>query len=313
MMLNDVPKTTAKPFSGTFRLTGRVVDFDQHGTPYLKIRLSNCDTDHIGGFDIEHTHFPEEIGYLDQVVVSGDICPPNPINLDVKINNIRRASLKEAVSQPVLNSLPQVYCSAPESLEKLIQSVRSLNSHHLQEFVRRVIERKDRMEAFLNAPASRSHHHAYPGGLLDHSLDVAKNVVAMAQINEPEMPRTLKEVGFVAGLFHDIGKTYTYDSKGKPNAAWSLCSHDALTLEACAFGLAYLDRHLPELAVTLRHIWTSASPGARYGHQPATTLARYVRDADGQSSMSHRQAAIFQFSGSGLIKKGKDIFWSPAV
>lgn len=313
MMLNNPQTTFSKPFSGTFRLTGRVVDFDQHGTPYLKIRLSNCNTDHIGGFDVESTHFPEEIGYLDQVVVSGYFCPPNPISLDVKINNIRRASFEEAVSQPVLNSLPKVYCPTQKSFEKMVQSVRSLRSQHLQEFVRRVIERKDRMEAFLNAPASRAHHHAYPGGLLEHSLDVAKNVVAMAQINEPEMPRTLKELGFVAGLFHDIGKTYTYDSKGKPNSAWHLCSHDALTLEACAFGLAYLDRHAPELAVTLRHIWTSASPGARYGHQPATTLARYVRDADGQSAMSDRQSSIFQISGSGLIKKGKGVFWSPAV
>lgn len=305
MILNNVPKKKSEHFSGIFRLTGRLVDFDQHGTPYLKIRLSNCDTDYIGGLDIDCTHFPEEIGYLDQVMVSGQSCPPNPISLCVKINHIRRASSEEAFSQPVLNSLPKVYCPSPVSLKKLVRSVRSLRSQHLQEFVRRVIERKDRIESFLNAPASSSHHHAYPGGLLEHSLDVAINVVTMAQINEPTMPRTLQEVGFVAGLFHHIGKTYTYDSKGNPKNSWNLCNHHALTLEACAFGLSYLDRYEPEIAITLRHIWTSASPGARYDTQPATTLARYVRDADSQSAMSHRHTTIEKEGHCGLIKRGK--------
>lgn len=202
--------------------------------------------------------------------------------------------------QPFLNSLPRAYCPVPESLDKLVIAVRSLQSIHLKNFIRRVIERRDRLESFLNAPASRSHHHAYRGGLLEHSLDVARNVVAMIKLNEPSMPRILQELGFVAGLLHDIGKTYTYDSRGKPTAAWSLCEHDALTLEACAFALAYLDRHEPELAITLRHIWTCASPGARYGVRPATPLARYVRDADAQSATSNKFSQVFRSSKGGL-------------
>ncbi|MDW7748271.1 HD domain-containing protein, partial [Halomonas sp.] len=119
------------------------------------------------------------------------------------------------------------------------------------------------------------------------------------------------ELGFVAGLLHDIGKTFTYDSQGKPTNAWSLCEHDALTLEACAIALAYLDRHEPELAITLRHVWTCASPGARYGVRPATTLAKYVRDADGQSVFSNKQARIFRSSKYGMKKYGKETFWIP--
>jgi 3'-5' exoribonuclease len=66
----------------------------------------------------------------------------------------------------------------------------------------------------------------------------------------------------VAGLLHDIGKTYTNDIKGRPTAAARLYRHDDLALEACAYGLAYLDKVNPDAALTLRHIWTCASPGA---------------------------------------------------
>tara|TARA_R110001606_G_scaffold229674_1_gene377586 strand:+ start:194 stop:526 length:333 start_codon:yes stop_codon:yes gene_type:complete len=104
-------------------------------------------------------------------------------------------------------------------------------------------------------------------------------------------------------LLHDIGKTYTYDSKGKPNAAWKLCSHDAFTLEACAYGLAYLDHHEPDIAMTLRHIWTCASPGARY-----------IRDADGQSAMADNQQRAFRTKSPwGFRRIGQNVFWQPQL
>ncbi|MGE6511067.1 MULTISPECIES: TraI domain-containing protein [Gammaproteobacteria] len=53
------------------------------------------------------------------------------------------------------------------------------------------------------------YHHAYAGGLLEYSLNVANNAVAMLRLNEPAMPRLMQEMCLVAGLLHDIGKTYT--------------------------------------------------------------------------------------------------------
>lgn len=311
MKQNKTSTNNGALFTGVFRLTGRVADFDVHGAPYLRLRLSHYDADYIAGLDVDDVVMPEDIGYLDQIVATGIRSNNNFLNLDIKLHEVHQASRAEAYAQPVLNSMPRAYCPVPESLCTLVMSVRSLRSVHLKNFIRRVIERRDRLEAFLNAPASRSHHHAYRGGLLEHSLDVARNVVAMIQLNEPEMSRPLQELGFVAGLLHDIGKTYTYDSRGKPSSTWSLCDHDALTLEACAFGLAYLDRHEPDLAVTLRHIWTCASPGARYGIRSASPLARYVRDADAQSAAADKHSQVFRNGYSGLVRKGKEIFWLP--
>ncbi|MCH4813724.1 hypothetical protein [Vreelandella neptunia] len=128
------------------------------------------------------------------------------------------------------------------------------------------------------------------------------------------MPRLMQEACFVGGLLHDIGKTYTYDSKSKPNAAWKLCSHDVFTLEACAYGLTYLDAHEPDIAMTLRHLWTCDSPGARYGQPAAMTLARYIRDRDGQSAMAdNHQRAFRRQTSKGFGRLGQNLFWQPQL
>jgi len=46
-----------------------------------------------------------------------------------------------------------------------------------------------------------------------HSVEVARNVVHMVRMNEPEARRELKELEFVAGLFHDIGEILTHEGK----------------------------------------------------------------------------------------------------
>lgn len=309
---NVHPTIAVTSFTGTYRLTGRIVVFDSAKTPFLKLRLSDCRHDHIAMLNLDTTAVPERIGHLDLVTPTG-VIQPHADNAAL-LSEFRKATKEEANTLATLQTLPRIYCPLPTALDQLVAAGQSLQSPHLRTFLTRVLERKSRIEAFLNAPASANHHHAHTGGLLQHSLEVGKNAVAMLRLNEPNMPRLMQETCFVAGLLHDIGKTYTYDSKGKPNAAWKLCSHDAFTLEACANGLAYLDQHEPEVALTLRHIWTCASPGARYGHAAAMTLARYVRDADGQSAMADGQQRAFSRSARwGFNRLGNNVFWQPEL
>lgn len=311
MKLNDLRPLMQETFKGTYRLTGRVACFDDEGIPYLKLRLSSCASDIVVLAVIGSILIPEHLGHMDLVVVKGQVCL-GAEESEILLTDIRRPLQADVAGLPALQTLPRIFCPKPEALDQLIAAVRSLESVPMQVFIKRVLERRDRLEVFLKAPASKNYHHNEPGGLLAHSLDVAQNVLRMTQINEPEMPRSLQEVGFVAGLLHDIGKTYTYDVRGKPTAAARLCDHADLTLEACAFGLAYLDRVDPDAALTLRHIWTCASPGARYGIPAAMTLARYVRDADGQSAMLDNQRQAFRRrEAKGFGRLGRNTYWLP--
>ncbi|MEP3562755.1 MAG: TraI domain-containing protein [Marinobacter sp.] len=313
MKLNELRPIQKETFSGTYRLTGRVASFDDEGIPYVKMRLSSCNADVVVLAAVETVVIPERLGHMELVEVKGRVCV-GPEEGVILLTDIRRPFRLDVIRLPALQTLPRTLCPRPEDLDQLVESVRSLESDHLKMCIKRVLERRDRLEVFLRAPASTHYHHNYPGGLLVHSLEVARGVVSMTQIHEPDMPRSLQELGFVAGLLHDIGKTYTYDEKGRPTATARLCSHDALTLEACAYGLAHLETVDPEAALTLRHIWTCASPGARYGIPAAMTLARYVRDADGQSAMADNQRRAFKRRElKGFGKLGQNTYWLPAL
>lgn len=313
MKLNELRPILKETFTGTYRLTGRVASFDDEGLPFLKLRLSSCTTDCVVLAGIGSIEIPEGLGHMELVVVKGQVCI-GPEESVILLTEIRRPLQPEVVRLPALQTLPRLLCPQPDSLDQLVEAVRSLRSQSLQLFIKRVLERRDRLEVFLKAPASQSYHHNFPGGLLVHSLEVARGVLNMVQVNEPQMPRAMQEVGFVAGLLHDVGKTYTYDIHGRTTATARLCDHDDLTLEVCAFGLAYLDKADPDAALALRHIWTCASPGARYGTPAAMTLARYVRDADGQSAMADNQRKAFQRrEPKGFGRLGRNAYWLPSL
>ena len=72
------------------------------------------------------------------------------------------------------------------------------------------VNRLEKM-GFFDAPASTKYHGAYSGGLFDHSLEVAKQLVNLTdklslKWDRPESP-------YIIGMFHDLCKceNYKYD------------------------------------------------------------------------------------------------------
>lgn len=61
---------------------------------------------------------------------------------------------------------------------------------------------------YFEAPASREYHLAYKGGLVEHSINVTKELVKMTERNdlEWENPRS----PYIVGLFHDLCKCDQY-------------------------------------------------------------------------------------------------------
>lgn len=67
-------------------------------------------------------------------------------------------------------------------------------------------------DAFIKAPAAKRVHHNYPGGLLEHTLQVAY-ICDMATKLYPELNRDLLIVG---AILHDIGKVEEYEIAAVP-------------------------------------------------------------------------------------------------
>jgi len=63
---------------------------------------------------------------------------------------------------------------------------------------------------FANAPAARSLHHAYVGGLLEHTLSMA----TLARFLANHYPYVNKDLLITGTLLHDLGKSYEYETSG---------------------------------------------------------------------------------------------------
>ncbi len=121
----------------------------------------------------------------------------------------------------------------------------------LQQFLRGVVRDVSLWPLWQSQPASTHHHHGYPGGLLQHSLEAAWSV--MGQIT---LPLAERQVAAVAALLHDIGKIRCYTPEGSMTPLGQQVHHEALTLEVLAPHLAELDRQVPAIAIRLRRLLT---------------------------------------------------------
>ena len=69
-----------------------------------------------------------------------------------------------------------------------------------------LLEWMERETDFFTAPASTKHHLAYPGGLVEHSVNVFRELRKVVIDNEPTM-----EAVAICALLHDLCKVGTYE------------------------------------------------------------------------------------------------------
>ena len=114
---------------------------------------------------------------------------------------------------------------------ELTDLIASVKDKPLRKLLRKLLGPKtDTGQWFRQAPAASKHHHAYVGGLLEHTLSITRLCDAFADHYGPIIDRDLLITG---ALLHDVGKTkeiatragFPYTSEGK------LLGHILLGLE----------------------------------------------------------------------------------
>ncbi len=101
--------------------------------------------------------------------------------------------------------------TSPYDVEEMWEELETLCKKELthkpwRKFVFSVLKDEELCKAWKACPAAKSVHHAYRGGLLEHSLGVAK--LAMNTANQySEIDR---QVLLVGAIFHDLGKIWEF-------------------------------------------------------------------------------------------------------
>ena len=161
-------------------------------------------------------------------------------------------------------------------------------------------------DALLDYPAARRNHHAYVGGLLEHTLSVTRTCVYLADKYAdyyPEMKPPLdKDVVVAGGILHDVGKLREMDQQPEGathTAEGSLIGHilqgrdmvreaAAAMRDRAALGADTLLR-LEHLIVAHQRLpeWGSPKP-------PMTPEALLVHYADDLDAKYHMMVAVLR-------------------
>lgn len=81
--------------------------------------------------------------------------------------------------------------------------LRQIKNKHVLNLVKRFILDEPLMERFKQSPAAMQMHHAFVGGLLEHT----RNVLELALLVMPRYPRVSLDLVLAGVFLHDIGKT----------------------------------------------------------------------------------------------------------
>jgi 3'-5' exoribonuclease len=138
------------------------------------------------------------------------------------------------------------------------------------------------------APCTRNGHHAYLGGLLEHTVAVGTLALECAQLH----PRLNPDLLLCAALVHDLGKTreFTYGAEIGLTEEGRLLGHVVLgqrLLDERSAGLGE-DRRLALGHCVLTHHGPDAAPGRRFGSPEALALYRLnALDASVKGALEH--------------------------
>jgi 3'-5' exoribonuclease len=125
--------------------------------------------------------------------------------------------------------LPAAYRDAEELEGFLEHLTREVHDPALRQVVERTLFTDPVGPEFRRAPCTRAGHHAYVGGLVEHTVAVATLVLEVCQLH----PRLDSDLLMAAALLHDVGKSreFTYGAEFGITEEGRLVGHLALGAE----------------------------------------------------------------------------------
>ncbi|WP_298269194.1 HD domain-containing protein [Geobacter sp.] len=179
--------------------------------------------------------------------------------------------------------LPESERAIEEMEQELTALVESLADPHLKGLMKAFFDDPALMPLYRVAPAAKGMHHVYLGGLLEHSLSVARLVDAII----PLYTGLNRDLLVAGALLHDVGKvremtylrSFDYTDEGK------LLGHITIGVEMLQERIASLPGFPADLTMLLKHMLLSHHGQYEYGSpkRPKTleaTILNYLDDLD---------------------------------
>ncbi|MBA2792692.1 MAG: HD domain-containing protein, partial [Thermoleophilaceae bacterium] len=207
--------------------------------------------------------------------------------LQVDVRAIARA---EAGEQDPADFLPTAYRDTDELDGFLEHLAREVYDADLKRLLAAFLEDAELRAALRRAPCTRGGHHAYLGGLLEHTVAVATLALETCILH----PRLNSDLLVSAALLHDLGKTREFDLGAEIALSdeGALLGHVTLGVQMVSERAARIDlpreKLLGVLHCVLGHHGPDPLPGRRFRSPEALALHRLnAVDAAVKGALEH--------------------------
>lgn len=172
--------------------------------------------------------------------------------------------------------LPKTTRDTGQMFQQLLKQSQTLVNTDLKSVLQRFWDDSIFVEKFCTAPAAKSMHHAYLGGLLEHTLSVAILVDRLIKCHYRGIDRDLLLTG---AILHDIGKIdeYEYTTMIDYSTEGRLLNHIIIGVRMLDEKIASIRNFPKDTAQLLRHLIISHHGIREFGSpEPPKTLEAII-------------------------------------
>lgn len=259
-----------------FLVSSKEMGTTRKGKPFLRLRLS----DRSGTVDGVLWEDAEEAASLfeqgDHIYVRGTVSEYKG-SPQVKADRIRPVPAEEIDPR---DFLPSTYRDIEELQGYLRFHLESVHDPDYRRLLDHIFGDPEFLEQFSRAPAATRYHHAYLGGLLEHTVSVTSLCDHVAQ----QYARVNRDLVITAGLLHDLGKMdeLTYEQAIEYSSAGKFLGHVIIGTLFVSHQIAAIPEFPEEKSDQLLHTLVSHHGELEWGSpkRPKTLEALIIHHID---------------------------------
>ncbi|MBW2038793.1 MAG: HD domain-containing protein [Deltaproteobacteria bacterium] len=264
---------------GVFWVKEKAMITSRAGTPYLRVRLADRTGEIEGRIWDRVEEFADLFEREDFIRIKAQATSYHE-QLQLNIKSLKKSGEDEVFLE---DFLPASTRDPEEMLAELVEIAKAIENPYLKELVMAFLGAEEFTALFKRAPAAKRLHHAYLGGLLEHTLSVVK----LIQEIKGHYEGINHDLLLTGGILHDVGKVhelayniaFDYTDEGR------LLGHIVMGVDMVEKEISRIEDFPPELAMLIKHLIISHHGQYEWGSpkRPKTLEANilyYLDDLD---------------------------------
>ncbi len=250
-----------------FVLSEKSLSQKRDGNPFLNVTLSDK-TGSIKGVVWDNVNqIADRVSVGDFVHVKANASEYKGVSQLV----IKQMAASDSEAIDPSDFLPATPRNVDAMFARLQQVAASIEDIHYKKLIEEFLSDSEFADNFKTAPAAKKMHHAYIGGLLEHTL----SMVLLVERIVGHYSRVDRDLLITGAILHDIGKTteFEYRTRIDYSDEGRLLNHIVLGLQMIDEKLRKIKDFPEEQALLLKHVVVSHHGAREFGSpEPPKTL-----------------------------------------